>query len=77
MPDVCNPPNRIVGVVGNEQRSVMGDRYPYWAAPHMAVINNEPCEKVVVTAGRQAMAQVYPDHLAPGATSSVPGTVEG
>src|ERR1700747_3919747 len=70
-------PYRPVGVLAHQQRAVMGHGDADRAAPHRALVDDEPGEEILVLAGRHAVLGLDPDDLIAGALRAVPRAVLG
>src|SRR5277367_3782274 len=72
---IRNPPNRAVGVLGNEQGPVIADSHADWAAPDLRVADREASRKVVVFSGRYAILHNHADDFISGPFRTVPRAV--
>ncbi len=74
----ANPPNRVVGVVGNQKRAIRSDGYGNRASPDVLIVYDEPGHEILVfTCGVSGLMQRYADHLIANANRPVPGAMLG
>src|SRR5450631_4324931 len=73
---VRNSKYDIAAVLAQQQRSVLEFRGRNRPPPHVAVIDDEAGQEVLIVACRLTVLHVYPHQLIAGAKAAVPGAME-
>src|SRR6266436_3077546 len=74
---VCDPPDRAVAVLRNEERTVMRDGEPNGPSPHLLVADDKPGDEVLIFASGHTIPKTDANDLVAGAFGPVPGAVLG
>src|SRR5438270_3669659 len=76
---VGDAPDRAAGVVGNQQRAILGDGERRRPAPHFGAMQArgpEPGDEVLIEALRLAVLERHAHDLVAGRFGAVPGTLQ-
>src|SRR5262249_53492811 len=71
------PPDRAVGILGNQQRAIMGDGHADRPPPDLLVVDDKARDEVLIFAARHAVLQTDANDLVTSPLRPVPGPVLG
>src|SRR5215471_15796475 len=74
---VANTPDAAGAIIGNVKISMKANRDTYRPSPHLAILGDETCQKVLVTAVRLAITNRDAYDVVTGSNSAVPRAVLG